>query len=909
LYTAFFNVIIKFATGNSHKLMDATQSRPNPDAILAKLREEESRAKRGRLKVFLGMCPGVGKTHSMLRAAQQERLAKVDVVVGLVETHGRVETEAVLAGLPIIPRREIAYKGTMLTEMDLAAILARKPQLVVVDELAHTNAPGSIHAKRWQDVLDLLEAGIGVFTTLNIQHVESRADAVRQITGAPVHETVPDSLLDLADELELIDLTTERLLERLREGKVYLGQRAVAAQENFFQESNLTALRELALRFTAERVDQQLRTMRAPMAKQTVWRSGERLLVAVGSSPFSTQLVRWTRRLAAAQGAAWCAVHVDTSTPLSTEEQTLLDKNLRLARELGAEVILTRDNDIVGALVRAALQHNATQIVVGKPRGNRWLEFFRGGTMVDRLMRQGGNIDIYVVPAEHGARERNWLRMGEALQTDPKEYGIAVGTVAAITAAAWLLPVNYYLAVGLVFLLAVITLSLRVGRWPVLTAGVLSALCWNFFFIPPRYTFIISKAEDFILFATYFVVALVAGQLTARIRVQAANERLREERATALLQLTRALAEAKTLDEAAFAALRQVDELFGAQTALFLTDEAGGHFHSHFASSFAPDDKETSVAEWVLRNRRNAGRFTDTLPASSAYYTALSRGDRAIGVLGVQLPAEATLNLAQRDLLEAFARQLALIVEREDLRASSEREKLLAESEKLHRALLDSVSHELRTPLAVITAAAENLSQAPAGSREPLVTEIRTAARRLNRLVGNLLDQTRLESGVLRPHLDWHDARDLVNAALEETRDALAGHPLTVAVAEALPPVMADQALLVQALANLLLNAAQHTPAGCRVAVSVDHERNGKRIAFVVADGGPGLPAPMRDKLFQKFARGDTARAGGLGLGLPIVRGFIAAQGGELIADENPGGGARFTIYLPHTPVQNVPSE
>ncbi len=889
--------------------MDAQATRPNPDAILAKLREEESRAKRGRLKVFLGMCPGVGKTHSMLRAAQQERLAKVDVVVGLVETHSRVETEAVLAGLTVIPRREVAYKGTMITEMDLPAILARKPQLVLVDELAHTNAPGSLHTKRWQDVLDLLEAGIGVYTTLNIQHVESRADAVHQITGAPVHETVPDSLLDLADELELIDLTTERLLERLREGKVYLGQRAVAARENFFQESNLTALRELALRFTAERVDHQLRTMRAPASKQTVWRSGERLLVAVGPSPFSTQLVRWTRRLAAAQGAAWCAVHVETSVPLSTEEQLLLDKNLRLARELGAEVILTRDQDIAAALVRAALQHNATQIVVGKPRGHRWLEFLRGGTLVDRLIRQGGNIDIYVVPAEHDVRERTWLHLGEVVQTDPKEYGVAVGTVAAITAAGWLLPTEYYLSVGLIFLLAVITLSLRVGRWPVLLAGILSALCWNFFFIPPRYTFIISKAEDLILFATYFVVALVAGQLTARIRAQAANERLREERATALLQLTRALAEAKTLDEAAFAALRQVDDLFGAQTALFLTDEAGGHFHSHFASSFVPDAKESSVAEWVFRNRRSAGRFTDTLPSSAAHYVALVREDRAVGVLGVQLPATATLTMAQRDLLEAFARQLALIVEREDLRASSEREKLLAESEKLHRALLDSVSHELRTPLAVITAAAENLPNANTGTREHLVTEIRTAAKRLNRLVGNLLDQTRLESGVLRPNLDWHDARDLINAALDDTRDALAGHPLTLTVAENLPTVLADQALMVQALANLLLNAAQHTPAGCRVVVTANLERNGQRVAFVVADGGPGLPAPMRDKLFQKFERGDSARAGGLGLGLPIVRGFVAAQGGELVADENPGGGARFTIYLPHAPAQNAPPE
>ena len=371
--------------------------RPDPDALLASLKQEEARARRGRLKVFLGMCPGVGKTYAMLRAAQQERAGGVDVVVGVVETHGRAETEAILAGLTIVPRKVIEHRGTTVTEMDLEAVRALRPRVVLVDELAHTNAPGSRHAKRWQDVLELLDAGVEVFTTLNIQHVESRADAVRQITGAPVHETVPDSLLDLADELELLDLTSEALLERLREGKVYLGERAAAAQAGFFKDSHLNALRELALRYTAERVERQLRAMRAGSTKQTVWRSGERLLVAVGPSPFSTQLVRWTRRMAAALGAPWLAVYVEGSAALTPEAQRLLDKNLALARELGAEVVLTHDEDAAAALVRVALQRNATQIVVGKPRSRRLWDILRGGTLVDRLVRLGGNIDIYVV--------------------------------------------------------------------------------------------------------------------------------------------------------------------------------------------------------------------------------------------------------------------------------------------------------------------------------------------------------------------------------------------------------------------------------------------------------------------------------------------------------------------------------
>jgi two-component system sensor histidine kinase KdpD len=887
------------------------EQRPDPDALLASLNRDEQRAKRGKLKVFFGMCPGVGKTFAMLRSAQQELKDGVDLVVGVVETHGRLETEALLAGLPVIPRKEILYKNIKITEMDLEAILLRKPRLVLVDEFAHTNAQGSRHPKRYQDVVELLDAGIDVFTTLNVQHIESRADAVRQITGATVHETVPDSVFGLADQIELVDITPEALRERLSEGKVYMQGRAAAAAENFFKDTHLTALRELALRFVAEHVDKRLRELRSVGTLNTVWRSGERLLVAVGPSPSSTQLVRWTRRMAASQGASWIAVSVETTNPLNVEAQKRLEGNLSLARELGAEVVVTHDSDVADALVRVALQNNATQIVVGKSLSPRFIDMMRGGSLVDRLLKNAGSIDIYVVPAERAAEKpRTWIDWRPAKASSAKEYGEVFGVLASLTVACWFIfPHSGYLSVGLFFLLAIIVLSLRVGPGPVFVAGVASALTWDYLFIPPRFTFAIAHFEDGLMFVTYFVVAIISGQLTARVRAQERNERMREDRATALFHLTQALSSARTLDDAVFAALRQADTYFGAKTALLLDDGNGSALMPHFAGSFSLTDKDRGVADWTWRNKKKAGRFTDTLPSAEGFHLPLVREDQCIGVLILRMPPEATLSLAQRDLAESFATQLAQLVEREQLRAAGEREKLLAQSDKLHRTLLDGVSHELKTPLAVLSSAVENLASADEATRADLADEIRTATRRLNRLVNNLLDQTRLESGALKPRLDWCDGHDLVNAALEGVSEALNGHPFETNIPKDLPLFRADAALMEQVIANLLLNAALHTPAGTEIFLAAGIDRAKSRIYFTVADRGPGLPAAMRERLFQKFQRGDAAKAGGLGLGLSIIRGFVTAQGGDVVAGENPGGGAVLTVYLPFVAHGNVPAE
>lgn len=886
-------------------------ARPDPDVLLASVNRDQARARRGQLKVFFGMCPGVGKTYAMLKAAHAELRDGHEAVVGIVETHGRAETEALLAGITILPRKQITHREVQLTELDLESILARNPRLVLVDEFAHTNAPGSRHPKRYQDVIELLDAGIDVFTTLNVQHIESRADAVRQITGATVHETVPDSVFERVDQIELIDLTPEALRERLKEGKVYLGNQAAIAADGFFKDTHLTALRELALRFVTEQVERRLRELRANTSLKTIWRSGERLLVAVGPSPFSLQLVRWTRRMAAAQGGSWIAVSVESSRTLDAEAARRLEQNLALARELGAEVVVTHDDDVVEALVRVALQNNATQIVVGKSRSPRLVDFLRGGNLVDRLLRRSGPIDIYVVPAERAAEKTTpWAEFLPSTSSPAHEYGVVGAVLALLTLAGWFIVAHTgYITVGLLYLLAIIALSLRVGRGPVFAAGVASALTWNFLFIPPLFTFAIGKFEDGMMFITYFAVALIAGQLTSRIRAQEQNERLREERATALFHLTRAFSAARTLDDAVFSALRQADLLFSGKSALLFDAEGSRKFAAHFAGSFELSEKERGVAEWSWRNRKPAGRFTDTLPSAEGFHLPLLRDEVTVGVLVLSLPLENSLGLSQRVLAESFAAQLALVVEREQLQAASAREKLLAESDKLHRALLDGVSHELKTPLAVLNAAAESMKLADHPTRERLVHEIGTATRRLNRLVNNLLDQTRLESGALRPKIDWCDAHDLVNAAVDGVQDSLAEHPFDTSIPDDMPLFRADFALMEQVIGNLLLNAAVHTPKGTPIFLTMGVESGKRRIFFTVADRGPGLPTAMQERLFKKFQRGDAARAGGLGLGLSIIRGFVIAQGGEVVAGENPGGGAVFTIYLPHTPHGEVPSE
>ena len=876
--------------------------RPNPDVLLSALQKEDAKTKRGKLKVFFGMAPGVGKTYAMLEAARRELVAGRDVVMGYVETHGRKETDALADGLPVIPRRTTEYRGVNLTEMDLDAVLARHPQLALVDEFAHTNAPGSRHPKRFQDVLELLEAGIEVFTTLNVQHVESRAEAVRQITGISIRETLPDSILDGA-EFELVDLPPEELRVRLAAGKVYVPEAALAAQEHFFRAGNLSALRELALRFAAEHVGQDVLAYRQAQGIADSWKSGQRLLVAVSASPTSASLVRWTRRLAGELQSPWLAVYVELPQPLNAEEQTRLTRHLALARELGAQVITTTDTDVAQGLLRVAREQNATQLVVGKPVGWRTLDLLRGGSLLNRLIRESGHIDVHAIRAEG---EASLLRRPARPHFDAgaaQRYGLALGVVAGVTALNALL--QRWLGnqpVALVYLFSVVVLAMIVGRGPTLAAATLTALLWDFLFTEPRYSFRIVNAGDAMMFATYFVIAIAMGHLAARLRAQQEAERRREQRATALYLLTRELAQATDFADLLAIVIREAGKAIHADVALSLPDEnPKDTLTPYFASTWNLLEKEQSVADWAFRRQQPAGFGTDTLPSAEGMHLPLVAGNHTVGVLSLRFKGAVPLATERRDLLDSFIRQIALVLDRQRLRDAGQQAKLVTESERLSKTLLNSVSHEIRTPIAVIGNAASNLCEPRHGTlndfQQSMVGEIQEASKRLNRLVGNLLNMTRLESGHIRPKLDWCDVADLIQATLKEIERDMSRNKVSIEVSRGLPLVRMDFVLMQQALTNLLLNTSVHAPPGTAVQVRAAIESD--VLLLTVSDGGPGLPLDVVPYIFDKFYRAPSAPAGGTGLGLAIVKGFVEAQGGQVQAENKPSGGAQFTIRLP----------
>ena len=873
------------------------QSRPDPQDLLDALQREEQSSRRGKLKIFFGMCAGVGKTYDMLKAAQVQKSKGADVVIGLVETHGRKETEALLEGLAVIPRKRVEYKGTIIDEMDLDAILARKPALVLVDELAHTNAYGSRHTKRYQDVLEILDDGIDVYSTLNVQHLESRADTVAQISGAIVRETVPDSIFEAASEVELVDIPPDELLKRLEEGKVYAPDRSRQAIQNFFRKGNITALREMALRLTAERVDHQLRELMRSQKISGPWKSGQRLLVAISSSPNGISLIRWARRTAYTMDATWIAVYVESSRPLRKQAKEQLAKNIELARELGAEIVTTSDDDIVTGILRVAREQNATQVLVGKSLGA--ISFRK--SLLDRLIEQSGELDVLVVGGPREAGKSRHVRL-PALHSGLKQY-LSVATIVVLLALVLhpLSEIIGYQTISLLLLLTVALLSLRFGTGPVIAAAALSALLWNFFFIPPRFTFVIGLPQDALMFAAYFVIAAVTGVLTARIRARERFVRIREEHAVALYTLTKELSVANSLDDVVEVAVKNFKRFFDADVVICLSESDGDMFTKpHPASSLQIDPKEFSVAAWVYWNEKRAGRFTDTLPFARATYFAFSGPRYPLGVIGVKMADDQRLRLDQETLLENFIGQISSSLEREQLNDLARKSLVIAESEKLYKTLFDSISHEFKTPIATILGATEFLLSSDLVKDDAtgdVVRDVREAAGRLNRLVANLLDMTRLESGLLKPKRDWCDLSDLIQTSVRKCEEELAHHHVHVDVDPSLPPVRLDFGLMEQVFTNLLLNASVHTPAGSRVDISA-HADN-VQCTIAVCDNGPGIPADIADKVFQKFYRLPGSRTGGTGLGLSIVRGFVEAHGGTITLSTRETGGTCFTMKFP----------
>ncbi|PJZ64218.1 two-component sensor histidine kinase [Leptospira wolffii] len=870
------------------------KDRLDPDKLLSRI--ENGRKSKGRLKIFFGMAAGVGKTFEMLRDAQKAKTDGRDVVIGYLETHNRKETEAQAEGIPAIPRRKIRYKDLEFEEMDLDAVLERRPDLVLVDELAHTNIPGSRHPKRYQDVLEILENGIHVYSTLNVQHLESRAGIVEEISKAPVLERVPDSILELADEVELVDLVPDDLVKRLKEGKIYPEDKVPQALHSFFKISNLTALRELSLSYTSKLVDRELDRLEPTKDSKLA----EKILVAVTASKNGADLIRYAKRIAFGWKTPWVVVYVDEGKQLSEDERKILGENLQLARELGGEIVNIVERDSVRGILRAADRTKATHVVVGKSRRTRWSWFLRGGSIVDKLSRESGDFQIILAPGiiqEDPKKGRN--RFWNGPRSGPTQYFFSFLSLLALTSFNLFLDIfTGYWSIGLVYLFFIMFLSLFVGRGPVLVTSSLSAIFWNFLFIPPRFTFYIEKLEDWMMFGTYFLLAVVLGALTTKLRDRESALRKGEEALSSLYGLSVALSNAGTLDEIASIAIDKIGPVFGSKVLLVLVDEEGFLGRSpHAKSEFLPDQREMALAGWTFQNRKPSGKFTDTVPLSQGIYLPLIASGSCFGVFGLDRDGKEAFNLEEDALLHSMLNQVSLSLERVQLLGVRESARMAEESERFYSALFNSVSHDFRTPLTVIRGSLDLLEFSKDEEKKvTLFSEIRTAYRKLDRLVSDLLDMSRLESGRLKLDLQWEDPTDLIEDAVRETEEEKGDHILSMQSDENMPLVRMDRRLMTQVLIHLIQNSFQH--AGSKAEVRVRATVPKDHLLLVVEDNGVGIPKGQESKIFEKFTKGD-ATASGTGLGLSICKGLVESQGGKIWAENLPEGGVRFSIRLP----------
>lgn len=895
--------------------------RPDPDELLDKLQREEAREQRGRLKIFFGASAGVGKTFAMLQAARKLSEEGTDVVVGVLETHGRDETARLLEGLEVLPQKSVDYRGRVLREFDLDGMLARKPAVALIDELAHANVPGTRHLKRWQDVQELLDAGIDVYTTLNVQHLERLNDVVGQITGIRVWETVPDRIFDLADEVKLVDLPPDELLERMREGKVYMAAQAERAVRNFFRKGNLIALRELALRRTADRVDAQMREYRADQSISHVWQARERLLVAIGPGPEGVALVRAAARLAASLRADWLAVHIETPAlqRQSPARRESTYATLKLAQELGAETLTLDGADAATTLLAYAQMRNVSKLVVGASGARRW---WTARTPVhEQMMRLARGVDVVLIgPAAGDATAdqrvvrgdwRDWFDSAPELGLvgGPwRAYAWAVGICGAVSLVAAELTSFLDLAnISMLYLLGVIVAAMRLGRGPGVLASFLSVVAFDFLFVPPKLSLSVSDTQYLLTFAVMLTVALVISHLTTSLRFQAQLATWRERRTGAVYAMARELAAALTTPQIVEIGSRHVREVFQARVALLLPDSLGSVRQpvENARSESLPAHIDTDVAQWVYDRQQAAGRGTNTLPASDAYYLPLRAPMRTRGVLVVAPVPEgggAIDTPDQQRLLDTFAAQIALALERVHYVEIAQDALVTMESERLRNSLLSAISHDLRTPLTSIVGFASMLirnAQTPGPLRADLVEAIHEEAQRMTGLVTNLLDMAKLQAGGVQLNRQWQMLEEVVGTSLRACRRSLAGHVVTTRLPADLPLLRFDAVLLERLFTNLLENAAKYSPAGSHIEIVARVQ--GDAVEVSVSDDGPGLPAGMEGRIFEKFMRGEKESATpGIGLGLAICRAIVEAHGGKIHATNVPDGhGARFIFTLP----------
>jgi two-component system sensor histidine kinase KdpD len=900
----------------AHHRRDPDQ-RPSPEALLETARREAGVA--GRLKIFVGAAPGVGKTYEMLQSAHARRKAGIDVVVGVVETHGRTETGALLDGLEVMPRRRIDHKGQQLEEMDLDALLARRPQLALVDELAHSNAPGSRHPKRYLDVAELLAAGIDVYTAVNIQHIESLNDVVAQITHVRVRETVPDSVFDGANAIELVDLTPDDLIQRLREGKVYVPKQAERALGHYFSPGNLTALRELALRRTADRVDEQLLTHMQAHAIPGPWAAGERILVCVSDDPRSAGLVRYTKRLADRLHAPWTAISIETrrSLQLTEAQRDRLADTLRLAEALGAEVLTIPGaaRRIADDVLTYAHANNVTQIVIGKATRSWAFELLRGSVVHD-LIRCAGHISVHVIAGEAlapepAARRTQTTDRAEPFNAAPFVAALAVVAV-ALGVAAGLRPALGVENVDLIFLTAVVGVAVRFGLWPSILASVVASLSYNFFFLPPVYTLTITDPTNVAAFFFFMLIAVVVSNVAARVRTQAMSAFGRVRTTESLYAFSRKLAGTAELDDVLWAAAYQTASMLRVRVVLLLPDDGVITVKAGYPPEDQLDPADLAAANWAWSNDRPAGRGSDTLPGAKRLFLPMRTGRGPIGVIGIDDDRSGPLLTPdQRRLLDALVDQSALAIERVHLVEDMDRAQRNIESDRLRQALLTSISHDLKTPLAAVLGAASTLRDlAPKLSdteRADLLGTVIDESERLNRFIANLLDMTRLEAGAVVPNATLQDLGEIVGSALRRAGKILAGHRIALDLTPDLPMLRLDAVLFEQVLFNLLDNAAKYAPQETTIAITA--RRDTDTITLQIRDEGAGIPDADLSNVFDKFYRankGDHVRAG-TGLGLAISRGFVEAMRGTISAtNRTDRTGAVLTIRLPIPPASEA---